>query len=232
VSVKKLILLALIAAILSGAIVFFQIAFAKESPKTAYITFDDGPTLNTPHILETLNQYDAKATFFVLEERIIMYPDFIKEILKTGNKIGLHGVSHSEAIYSTPTSPLEEMKKTENSLKKLTGEGSKLVRVPFGSGYRLTRIQAKNLINNGYILWDWNVDPRDSVGKIVPEKVLSNLKRGIKDCREAPVILFHDRKSTANLLDAVLRYLTENGYKLEALDEVQIPINSLHMIGK
>ena len=226
-SFKKLLLLALAAFFLSGVIVLFQIAFAKDSPKKAYLTFDDGPTLNTPHIIETLDRYNAKATFFVLEERILMYPDYIKQILRTGNKVGLHGVSHSEKIYSSPSSPLEEMQKTEKALVRLTGEGSRLVRVPFGSSYRLTKEQAKKLTDCGYILWDWNVDPRDSVGKIFPEKVLQNLRRDLSLCKETPIILLHDRKSTANLLDAVLRYLTESGYVLEPLSEAQIPVNSM-----
>ena len=126
---------------------------------------------------------------------------------------------------------LQHLQKTQKALIKLTGEGSRLVRVPFGSSYRLTKQQAKNLTDNGYILWDWNVDPRDSVGEIVPERVLRNLKRDLSRCKEAPVILLHDRKSTANLLDAVLRYLTESGYTLEPLSEAQIPVNSMDIKG-
>ncbi len=215
------------AALLLPLILFLQYAFAEEE-KICYITFDDGPTLNTPEIIKTLEKYDAKATFFVLEERIVQYPDFIKQIHYSENAIGLHGVSHSEAIYSSPTSPLEEMKKTEKTLKSVLGEGSKLVRVPFGSSYRLNNEMAKNLTDNGYMIWDWNVDPRDSVGMIVPEKVMANLRRDLARCKDVPVILLHDRKSTSKLLPMMLEYLKKEGYKMLPLSELETPVNHLH----
>lgn len=215
------------AALLLPLMLFLQHVFAKDGEKVVYITFDDGPTLNTPAIVETLEKYNAKATFFVLEERIIMYPDFIKQIYHSGSALGLHGVSHSEAIYYTPTSPLEEMDKTNKSLKTVLGKGTRLVRVPFGSSYKLTALQAKNLEDNGYIIWDWNVDPRDSVGTIIPEKVMANLYRDLKRCREIPVILLHDRKSTAKLLPQMLEYLKSEGYTMLPLSEKQTAINQL-----
>ena len=212
------------AALMLPLMLFLQHALAKEEKKIAYLTFDDGPTLNTPHIVETLSRYNAKATFFVLEERIVLYPDYIKQIVHNGNSIGLHGISHSEAIYENETSPLEEMKKTEKTLRTLLGSGSKLVRVPFGSSYRLTKTQAKHLTDNGYIIWDWNVDPRDSVGTIIPQKVMDNLRRGLSSCKGSPVILLHDRKSTARLLPVMLDYLTKEGYTLAPISEKQTPL--------
>lgn len=202
---------------------FLRHVLAKEE-KIAYLTFDDGPTLNTPVILKHLEEHGAKATFFVLEERIIMYPEYIKEIIHSGSAIGLHGVSHSDAIYATDTSPLKEMEKANNSLENITGIRSPLVRVPFGSSYRLNKTQAKHLENNGYILWDWNVDPRDSVGKIIPEKVLANLRRDLSKCKDEPIILFHDRKSTAELLPMVLEYLTDEGYTMLPISDKQEPV--------
>ncbi len=225
--VKKSIMYILTAAALILPLaLFLQHVFAKEE-NIVYITFDDGPTLNTPDILKTLDEYGAKATFFVLEERIVMYPEYVKQIIYSGNSVGLHGVSHNEQIYLTPTSPLEEMEKTNFALENFTGTRSKLVRVPFGSSYKMTKKQAEILRNGGYIMWDWNVDPRDSVGKIVPEKVLSMLKEGLSSCKGTPVILFHDRKSTAKLLPAVLDYLKSEGYSMLPLSEKQEPICSV-----
>lgn len=215
------------ATLLLPLMLFLQHVFAKENEKVVYITFDDGPTLNTPEIVDTLESYGAKATFFVLEERIIQYPDYIKKIHHSGNSLGLHGVSHSEAIYYTPTSPLEEMEKTDKSLKSVLGEGSRLVRVPFGSSYRLTDEQAKNLMDKGYVIWDWNVDPRDSVGKIIPEKVMVNLRRDLLKCKSTPVILLHDRKSTAKLLPYMLEYLRSEGYTMLPISDKQTAINHL-----
>ncbi len=215
------------AALMLPLFLFLHHVFAKEEQKYAYITFDDGPTLNTPEIVETLEQYGARATFFVLEERIVRYPDFIKKIHHAKNAIGLHGVSHSEAIYYTPNSPLEEMEKANKALENVLGKRSKLVRVPFGSAYRLTKNQAKILENHGYKIWDWNVDPRDSVGQIIPERVMANLRRDLKKCKGDAVILLHDRKSTARLLPQILECLKEEGYTMLPLSERQIPLNQL-----
>ena len=119
-------------------------------------------------------------------------------------------------------------------MKNPVGYGKMLMQNPMNMPsfwFRLPKKQAKNLTDNGFLIWDWNVDPRDSVGKIVPYKIMENLKRDLKKCTGTPVILLHDRKSTANLLDAVLRYLTENGYVLEPLSEAQIPVNSMDIKG-
>ena len=215
------------AALLLPLFLFLLHVFAEEEEKIVYITFDDGPTLNTPAIIDTLEKYGAKATFFVLEERIVQYPDFIKKIYYSKNALGLHGVSHSEAIYYTPTSPFEEMEKTNKALKALLGEGTNLVRVPFGSSYKLTKEQAKILQDNGYVIWDWNVDPRDSVGKIIPEKVMANLRRDLLRCKSTPVILLHDRKSTAKLLPYMLEYLKSEGYTMLPISDKQTAINHL-----
>ena len=222
---KKSFFLFIIAAFIISFAILLGSVFAKESPKVAYITFDDGPTLNTPSIVKTLNKYNAKATFFVLEERIVMYPDYVKDIIHSGHAIGLHGVSHSERIYSSDSSPLEEMEKANKALLSLTGKRASLVRVPYGSSYKLTDSQYKLLCDNGYLLWDWNVDPRDSVGKIYPEKIFSNMRRDLQRCSSTPVILFHDRKSTARMLEDIIKYLQAEGYELAAISEKQTPIN-------
>ena len=225
---KKYIFCLLTAVLLCLPLVLFLQHVLAEEEKVAYMTFDDGPTLNTPSILETLDKYNAKATFFVLEERIAMYPDYVKQIINKGNAVGLHGISHNEKIYETETSPLKEMEKTNKTLENYTGVTTALVRVPFGSSYRLTKRQADLLLEKGYIIWDWNVDPRDSVGRIVPEKVLANLRNDIKKCKDTPVILFHDRKSTAKLLPYVLEYLTNEGYTLLPISEKQEAVFHLH----
>lgn len=199
----------------------------RAADKVCYITFDDGPTLNTPDIVKTLNRHNANATFFVLEERIRLYPDYIRDILRADNAVGLHGISHSDAIYAATTSPANEMDAADKALYEISGVHSRLVRVPYGSSYRLTQAQYSVLKERGYLLWDWNVDPRDSVGKIYPEKIMQNLRRGLKCTSNSPIILFHDRKSTARLLDEVLTYLKAEGYEMLPLSEKMQPENAM-----
>ena len=205
---------------LTAAILIFSAVMGESAPqdKIAYITIDDGPTLNTPRIIDTLKAHNAGATFFVLKERIEMYPDSIRKMENEGFAIGLHGVSHSEAIYATPTSPLSEMNETGDALYRLIGRRTRLVRTPYGSVPNLTDRQRQLLEAAGYKIMDWNVDPRDSIGKTVDRNtVLRNLKAGLDKAGSPAVILLHDRKSTADALEDILSILEAEGYELKNL---------------
>ena len=207
---------------LAAAIILFSVIVnsAPAPKKVAYITIDDGPTLNTPNIIETLKRHKAGAAFFVLKDRIETYPDYIKMMECGGFTIGLHGVSHNGNIYAAPTSPLNEMNETNEALYKLLGRRSMVVRTPFGSKPNLTDRQRELLETAGYKIFDWNVDPRDSIGKIVDkEAVLRNLKEGLEDAGPTAVILLHDRKSTADNLERILTLIEEAGYEFGTLDE-------------
>ncbi len=203
----------------------------EQEEKICYLTFDDGPTLNTENILKTLEKYNAKATFFILDERIKLYPDLVLEIIRNGHSVGLHGISHDvNVIYSSPTMPLDEMNKENETLFALTGKKSYIVRTPYGSDPYMTKRQAEILTASGYKIWDWNIDPKDSIGKRVPkERTLSNIKKEIKK-EETPVILMHDRKSSSDALDEILNFLTSEGYTLKSIDESVTPINKLYRL--
>ncbi|MGN1098248.1 MAG: polysaccharide deacetylase family protein, partial [Clostridia bacterium] len=147
---------------LTAAIIIFSAVMSRGAPqkKVAYITIDDGPTLNTPRIMETLKRHEAGAAFFVLKDRIETYPDYIRMMENEGFTIGLHGVSHNGDIYASPTSPLTEMNQTNEALYKLLGRRSYIVRTPYGSKPNLTDRQRELLETAGYKIFDWNVDPR------------------------------------------------------------------------
>ncbi len=205
---------------------------ATEEEKIIYITFDDGPTLNTPAILDTLKKHKAKATFFLLDERIGLYSDFVKRIYTEGHSIGLHGVSHNvNKIYSTPSSPLEEMNKENETLYKALGFKTSLIRTPYGSYPYMSYDQYKVLISSNYKIWDWTVDPRDSVGSVPSlEGMIQRIEKDLRG-NQTPIVLLHDRKSTANNLDALLSYLSEKGYKFEVIDENMDPVNFMELYG-
>ncbi len=207
---------------MAAAIILFSVIVNGAAPqkKVAFITIDDGPTLNTPNIIETLKAHKAGAAFFVLKDRIETYPDYIRMMENEGFTIGLHGVSHNGDIYATPTSPLNEMNETNDALYRLLGRRSMVVRTPFGSKPSLTDRQRELLTAAGYCIFDWNVDPRDSIGAVVDkEAVLRNLKEGLEDAGPTAVILLHDRKSTADNLDRILTLVEEAGYEFGTLDE-------------
>lgn len=204
---------------------------AEHNDKVCYITFDDGPTPNTPEILKTLKKYNAKATFFILEDRIKTYPDFVKQIQSEGHTIGLHGVSHDvNVIYATPSAPLYEMNKANDTLYAHLGFRTSLIRTPYGSHPYMSYEQYKILKGANYNIWDWTVDPRDGVGTPDISSIISHIKTDLKG-NDYPIILLHDRKATANKLDTILSYLSEQGYRFETINEKMDPVNFMELYG-
>ena len=204
---------------------------ASNDEKVVYITFDDGPTHNTPLILDTLKKYNAKATFFVLENRISEYPDFIKRLHSEGHAIGLHGQCHDvNVIYSSPSEPLYEMNSTNDSLYNVLGFRTQLARTPYGSYPYMTYDQYKVLCSANYKIWDWTVDPRDGVGTPDISTIFSNIKKDLKG-NNNPIVLLHDRKSTAKNLDSILNFFASQGYRFETIDENMDPVNFMELYG-
>ncbi len=222
-----------IALLISFSFLLSVIVFASQSKNdtTVYLTFDDGPTHNTPHILEILKKYNAKATFFVLEDRICQYPDYMREIVAAGHSIGLHGTSHDvNVIYKSASEPLNEMNKANESLFNTMGFKTKLIRTPYGSYPYMDLEQYKILKAANFKLWDWTVDPRDGVGAPSLDKILSNIKKDLKG-NDMPILLLHDKKSTANNLDAILNFFVTNGYSFSSLNDKMDPVNFMELYG-
>lgn len=227
IKLKKILTLLLFAVLLLSV----AAGAANESKKIAYITFDDGPTHNTPVILDTLKRYNAKATFFVLESRITENPDLLSRIIAEGHSVGLHGVSHDvNVIYATPSKPLEEMNKANETLYNTAGFKTKLIRTPYGSYPYMNLEQYKILKAANYMLWDWTVDPRDGVGTPSLSTMLNRIKNDLKG-NENPIILLHDKKSTVNNLDAILNYFVSEGYCFGLIDESMDSVNFMELYG-
>lgn len=216
--------------ILSVFVSFMKIsAYCLENPllenKTIYITFDDGPNKNTPKILDLLGEYNMKATFFLLEDKINLYPDIVSRILNEGHSVGLHGQSHEKTVfYANDLSALDEINHTRSTLNKLLNHDTMLVRVPYGSKPHLTESQYNNLINSGYKVWDWNIDSTDTYSNANTNSVVSNTLNQLKS-KKSSVILFHDKQVTVNALSSILNYLKENNYESKAIDQNQPPMN-------
>ncbi|WZL72571.1 polysaccharide deacetylase family protein [Clostridiaceae bacterium 35-E11] len=198
----------------------------QEAPKVAYVTFDDGPTKYTENILKILNEYNCKATFFMLGDRIQRHKNIVKEVSKQGNAIGLHGVTHDiKAIYKSPSNVVSEMNQCNYSLQQATGKRSNLIRVPYGSKPYMTRKYRNAIEKAGYKMWDWNVDSKDSLKQnIRPILIVENVKQQVKK-QKTPVILLHERQSTVEALPKILKYLKENGYNVVPIDKEERPKN-------
>lgn len=193
--------------------------------KVAYLTIDDGPTEVDDDILDLLAEYDAKATFFMLEPPMRNHPDVVKRIVDEGHVPALHGVTHdANKFYRSTQSVLDEMERAQQTLEDITGVKATLIRTPYGSSPNMTDTYKQAVKENGYQLWDWNVDSLDwklTNGEYVQHAIQQIEKVASKG--EAPVILIHSRETTLEHLPKLLDYLVKQGYTLEGLDESMEP---------
>lgn len=207
--------------------------FVAPKKKTVYLTFDDGPSKVTKNILDLLDQYDAKATFFVTGQNFDKPEviEILKDIVKRGHTIGLHSHSHSyKEIYSSVENYLKDLNNLFEAVKKHTGIEPNIVRLPGGSvnshNQHIYQEIIAQVINRGFVIHDWNVASQDtSPTQNSSTQIAHNVTRGIPNVT-TPVVLFHDdltRKSTYNALPTILSYCKENGYDLKGLNNTVMP---------
>lgn len=189
--------------------------------KVVYLTFDDGPADVSEKILDVLKEYDAKATFFMLEPNMRKYAKSVKRMVTEGHAVGLHGVSHSrKQFYRSKDSVLYEMDKARTTLQKITGVNSFLIRVPYGSHPYMMPKYKKTVQQHGYKMWDWNIDSRDWAfrNKRYVKYTIDQLKNS-KANTYAPIILLHEFRSTLRHLPELLQYLKDEQYEFKVIDE-------------
>lgn len=197
-----------------------------EHKKVIHLTFDDGPNKYTGEILDILKKYDMKATFFLLEGNMKRNPTLVKRIIAEGHTIGLHGVTHNiSKLYSSNTSAVNEMNQENNTLNKIIGSKTLLIRVPYGSKPYMKESQMNSFVAAGYKLWDWNIDSGDTKkGYVSTSNILSTITYQVHRFK-SPVILFHDKKCTLDSLPQVLEYLTKNNYISKPVTNKMTSIN-------
>ncbi|MBP5745308.1 MAG: polysaccharide deacetylase, partial [Lachnospiraceae bacterium] len=137
------------------------------SKKKIYLTFDDGPSLNTQRILDTLDEYDVKATFFVTGYQAEKHPEWYKEIVDRGHTIGMHSYSHVyRQIYSSSESFLADIDKLSEYIKQTTGTETRFLRFPGGSSNRVSTVAMSDLCmlmhERGIEYFDWNISSQDA----------------------------------------------------------------------
>jgi len=197
--------------ILAGQRVLRQKAHdQKTAAKRVFLTFDDGPDERfTPKILDHLNRFKAKATFFVVGKRARQYPAIVKRIVDEGHDIGNHTFSH-------PVSPIlkhkvieKEIKATEYMIRQITGKRPKLFRPTWLSWDLHARKMNQVARELGYYSLRWSISSMDWLGmkKVIKHKIF----KAKINSRE--VLLFHDgseksffpdRKATVDVLPDIL----------------------------
>ena len=199
--------------------------------KRAFLTFDDGPSSNTPQILDILNEKGIKATFFVLGSNVEKNPDMVKRMYDEGHFIANHGYSHVyEAIYQSPQTVLDEYNKCNQVVRDAIGEqeyNSHLFRFPgglVGGKYADIKNQANDLLlQNNIVHVDWNALNGDS--ETTSPTIAYEIQR-IQETvgkKQSVVILMHDaqaKKVTVEALPGIIDYLQGQGYEFKNFYEI------------
>lgn len=191
--------------------------------KVAYITIDDGPSKFTNQILDILDENNVKATFFMINRNMNTYKDEVKRIQQEGHGAGFHSVSHDvKTLYKTPQSTLEEFSICRNTFEEITGETSNLIRIPYGSKPNTPEESYKILVENGFLVWDWNLDTED--WKSTTDSIVSNVLLNGRN-KDELVLLVHEKEQTVEALDGIIMILKERGYKILPITEEKEAMN-------
>ena len=199
--------------------------------KTCYLTFDDGPSSNTPKILEILRNNNAKATFFVigLNDK---YDHYMKDIVDEGHAIALHSYTHeyysyNTSIYRSEKAFFDELDKIHAKVLKLTGVDTKLFRFPGGSSNTISKYSpgimtrlTKQVEERGFVYFDWNVDSRDASGNGVASSTLVNSVMTSTGSLKSVNVLMHDtdaKSTTVSALPEIIAFYKSKGYDFDKL---------------
>lgn len=216
-----------------------QIAVKDEKAqkdKIVYLTFDDGPSRNTPAVLNILKKYNCKATFFItgMNEN---YRQYIKLAHDQGHTIGLHTYSHNYSkLYASPAAYFTDLEKVGELAKEYIGYVPKYIRFPGGSSNTVSRKYCQGImktlssqvIEKGYQYYDWNAENGDGYSHMSQSAML---KRATSSSQDQIMILMHDangKKNTVEILPKVIEYYQKRGYQFKAIDETT-PIYHQHI---
>jgi peptidoglycan/xylan/chitin deacetylase (PgdA/CDA1 family) len=191
----------------------------SQSKGKVALTFDDGPGVYTQAILNTLKQYDVKATFFMIGQNAESHPDLVKLVNSGGHVIGNHTYDHQQLSKFSYDKQMDEIKSTNDILKNIVSSlNVHWFRPPYGDYNDDT---TKVLDNLGMSMVLWNVDPRDWSGRSAEEianSVISNTKDG-------SIVLMHDGVAnsveTAKALPTIIQTLKDKGFQLVTVSELK-----------
>jgi len=190
----------------------------SSSGKVLYLTFDDGPTPEiTPWVLNLLQQYNAKATFFCIGDNIEKHPEIFKQVLAGGHTIGNHTQNHLRGWKTSTKRYIKNTLKAQEAITANTPHPLKplLFRPPYG---QITPNQGKTLLNLGYKIIMWSVITFDWEDYLSEEQCLNN---ALNNTTNGNIIVFHDSiKASRNMtyaLPEVLKHFSGLGYTFKAI---------------
>lgn len=168
----------------------------------------------TDDILDTLDKYNVKSTFFLVGFWVDKYPDWVKEISNRGHEVGNHSSTHPHMSKISKAQIIQELKETGDKIQGITGIQPTVFRPPFGDYNNLLIETAEEL---GYYTIQWDVDSLDwkemGVDPVV-DRVTRNVKSG-------SIVLFHNNaKYIAEFLPMVIEKLQQQGYEIVPISDL------------
>lgn len=207
----------------------------KYEGKEVYLTFDDGPSSNTDSILDILDEYHVKATFFVIGKTDEQSKKLYKRIVEEGHSIGMHSYSHDyNQIYQSLKAFESDFKRIRKLIFDTTGVMPDIYRFPGGSGNQVSATDMSEFIRylgrEKVVYYDWNAVSGDATGiDYTPEQLCDNALEGISSHTRA-IVLMHDtdaKGNTVKSLPELLSVLTQSDAKLLTLDKTVKPIQQV-----
>ena len=177
--------------------------------KVVYLTFDDGPIPEeTPWVLDTLDRYGVKATFFMVGDNVRRYPGLFEDIKRRGHSYGNHSMHHLQGMKVTTRRYICDITEADRLID------SPLYRPPHG----IMRWKQAKILKNRYNIIMYDLVTRDYSRKLTPEQVFDNVRRFVRD---GSIIVFHDSlKASRNMryaLPRAIEWLLAEGYEFRAL---------------
>lgn len=191
-----------------------------------YLTFDDGPSDNTLKILDILDSYGIKATFFVVGTAKTHY---MPQIVNRGHAIGLHSTNHRyEVIYKDINSYLADIQGISDIVFNATGVRSNIIRFPGGSSNKISANYCAGIMTDltsrmpslGYSFYDWNVSSGDAAASRVPAKTIVNNVLNNARGKKSICVLMHDtsaKTTTVEALPEIIEGLDAMGFRFAPL---------------
>ena len=182
--------------------------------KTIALTFDDGPGPYTAHLLDILDQYGAKATFFLIGSKVSGQASVVRSIQARGHQLGNHSWSHPELPKLSVDQIAGEIDRTNETIRQATGVKPSILRPPYGAvnGVVLEQLRLRNMSS---ILW--SVDTRDWADR--NSQIVCS--RAVAGARPGAVILMHDiHQTSVNAVPCILSSLKQQGYSFVTIQRL------------
>jgi peptidoglycan/xylan/chitin deacetylase (PgdA/CDA1 family) len=190
-----------------------------------YLTFDSTPGSNTEQILDVLDNYQLKATFFVAGDVSEDYYDTVRRIVDDGQTLGMRSFAGSySTIYASTEAFESDFFQISDFLYELTGERCSLYRFPGGSGNEISNVDMAEFVHilnaNEISYFDWNVSAGDAASDYSVEDVVNNVVEGVSQYKTS-VVLLHDASDKSTTVEALASLIEA----LQGMDAQILPID-------